>query len=325
MRPSIRPMPRRIYPMKYLRPFLHVLLLALVSCANPVPPTQTASPEIKVLIVDGFSNHDWKRNTALLKKILADTGLFAVSVSTTPPPKSTEGWDQWRPRFKDYDVVIQTCNDISNNGPLWPEAVRKDFEDYVRDGGGVYIYHSGQNAFAKWDAYNEIIGLGWRPATYGTAVAISDDEKLVLHPPGEGRATSHAPNGDVVVHILGEHPIHQGMPKAWKTPHLEVYYDARGPDKNVTVLSYAHDPRYGENWPVEWTVDYGRGRVYVATFGHFWADDVDEPEALRCVGVRTNIIRALQWLARRPVTYPVPKDFPTATEKSLVPVAPKTA
>ncbi|MES1180480.1 MAG: ThuA domain-containing protein [Verrucomicrobiota bacterium] len=220
--------------------------------------------KIKVLIVDGYSNHDWKQNTALLRGILEPTGLFDVTVSTTPPPTAKNGWDAWRPKFKDYDVVIQTCNDINH---------------------------------------------------------IGDDEKLITFPPGEGMATSHAPNGNVVVHLLGEHPIHEGVPKTWLTPHLEVYYFARGPATNVQVLSYARDPRFGQNWPVEWTVTYGKGRAYIATFGHVWKGDV-QPESLRCAGVQTMMVRALQWLAGRPVTFPVPKDIPTAEQTSIRPEIP---
>jgi type 1 glutamine amidotransferase len=304
------------------------LLLVLAFFVTPIVAT-AADPApvrgpIKVLIVDGFSNHDWQKTTALLKSILGPTGLFQISVSTCPPAVDAPGYGAWRPAFKDYDVVIQTCNDISRAGPAWPKGAQQDFEAFVRDGGGVYIFHSAQNAFANWPAYNEIIGLGWRPVTYGTALRVADDETIVRLPPGEGRATSHGPNGDVVIHQLGNHPIHAGMPRAWKTPHLEVYYDARGPAENVEVLSYGRDPRFGENWPIEWTVRYGQGRVYVATFGHVWrpgrGDNDPESESMRCVGVQTTIVRVVQWLANRPVTWPVPPDFPTATEKSLRPL-----
>jgi len=302
--------------MKILRALLLLSLTIFSSCSSP--PSYASGPKIKVLIVDGYSNHNWQLTTQLLKGILSPTHMFSVTVSTTPPAKSTEGWDNWRPQFKDYDVVIQTCSDINNSGPAWPAAVQKDFTDYVRNGGGVYIFHGAQNAFADWPEYNDIIGLGWRPATYGTAIMVGSDEQLIRIPPGQGLHTNNAPNGDVVVHQLGDHPIHQGMPRAWLTPHLEVYFDPRGPAENVEVLSYGRDPRYGENWPVEWTVAYGQGRVYVSTFGHVWADDTD-PESMRCVGVQTTIIRALQWLAKRPVTYPIPPDFPTATQKSVKP------
>ncbi len=277
------------------------------------------SAKIKVLIVDGFSNHQWERTTNLIKAIIEPTGLFDVAVSTCPATRDAPGWADWRPKFKDFDVVIQNTNDINiSQKSGWPPAAQKDFADFVRSGGGVYIFHSAQNAFADWPEYNDIIGLGWRPVTYGTAIQVGADGHLIRLPPGQGRATSHAPRGEVVIHLLGEHPIHAGLPKAWKTPGLEVYYDARGPAENVQVLSYARDPRFGDNWPAEWTVTYGKGRVYVATFGHVMADD-KTVEDMRCAGVQTMIIRALQWLAHRPVTYPLPKDFPTETTLSIRP------
>jgi type 1 glutamine amidotransferase len=84
------------------------------------------------------------------------------------------------------------------------------------------------------------------------------------------------------------------------------------------LLAYGRDPRYGKNWPIEWTVAYGQKRVYVSTFGHVEVDDTD-PESMHGVGVQTTIIRALQWLAKRSVTYPIPPDFPTATQESVKP------
>jgi hypothetical protein len=60
-------------------------------------------------------------------------------------------------------VVIQTCNDIFNSGS-WPEPVKKDFESFVRNGGGVYIFHSAENAFVGWKEYEQMVGLCWRAA-----------------------------------------------------------------------------------------------------------------------------------------------------------------
>ena len=289
------------------------LLLANDAVAVDVPP----AAKVKILIVDGFSNHDWQQTTKLIKEVLDGTGLFDISVSTAPPTADAPGWDQWRPKFQNYDVVIQTCNDIKQ-GPSWPAEVQTAFVKFVQDGGGVYIFHSAQNAFAHWPAYNDIIALGWRGKDYGTALAISPSEEIVRIPPGEGTGTGHAPRGEVQVHLLGTHPIHEGMPREWKTPGLEVYHHARGPAQNVEVISYGRDPQGGENWPIEWTVTYGKGRVYIATFGHVWKGDF-EPESMRCAGVQTCMVRALQWLAQRPVTYPVPKDFPTADSLSIRP------
>jgi len=276
--------------------------------------------KIKVLIVDGFSNHDWKQTTALLKGILQPTGLFDISVSTTPATTNSPDWATWRPKFSDYDVVIQTYNDLKG-GIMWPREVQAAFENFVTNGGGVFDYHAGNNAFAKWPEYNDMIGLGWRNKDFGWAITIDTNENLVRIPAGQGLGTSHNTQTNVVIHRLGEHPIHAGFPRQWLTPHLEVYYYARGPAKNIEVLSYGWDPHTKMNWPTEWTVTYGKGRIYNATFGHVWKGDV-QPEAMRCAGVQTVFIRALQWLAKRPVDYPVPADFPTADKLSIRPEIP---
>jgi hypothetical protein len=275
-----------------------------------------AAAPIRVLIVDGFSNHDWKLTTALIRGIIEPTGVFKVDVSTAPPNAAAAGWDAWRPKFANYDVVIQTCNDI-NGGPPWPRTVQADFEQFVAHGGGVYVWHAGNNAFTAWPAYNDMIGLGWRKKEFGDAIAVDDKEQLVRIPAGEGRDTGHGARVTTVVKRRGEHPIHAGLPRQWMTPDIEVYYYARGPAKNLEVLSYGHDPRTDMNWPLEWTVAYGEGRVYTSTFGHVWKDDGLQPERMRCAGVQTIVVRALQWLAKREVATGVPSDFPTAEKISI--------
>ncbi len=301
----------------YPRFFVFVGLLvttALRAHETPPVPSAAATP-IRVLIVDGFSNHNWPLNTALIRGIIEPKKIFEVSVSTSPPQADSPGWDTWRPKFSDYDVVIQTCNDI-NGGPSWPREVQVAFEEFVGQGGGVYVWHSGNNAFPAWAAYNDMIGLGWRKKDFGVAISIDEKEQLVRIPAGEGRDTGHGSRVETVVKRLGEHPIHAGLPRAWLTPDIEVYYYARGPAKSLEVLSYGFDPRTQMNWPLEWTVAYGKGRVYTSTFGHVWKDDT-QPARMRCAGVQTVVVRALEWLAHRQITTPVPADFPTATAISV--------
>ncbi len=302
--------------------FCRISCVALaLSCLSGLGARADESAEhgerIGVLIVDGFSNHDWAQTTAIVRRILKDSGRFEVAVSTAPAARDAEGWEGWRPRFADFDVVIQNCNSLGGR-PTWPREVEQDLERYVRDGGGLYILHSANNSFAHWDEYNRMIGLGWRIAAGGWALVVDDDGQITRIPPGEGRGTSHGPRRDTVVQLRGEHPIHDGYPKRWKTPLLEVYTYARGPAENLTVLSYAYDPATEKNWPIEWVVAYGKGRVYNSTFGHVWAGD-KEPASMRCVGFRTTLIRALEWLATGRVTWPVPPEFPTENQMQLVP------
>ena len=212
--------------------------------------------------MDGLSNHDWRQTTALIRGILAPSGLFDVAVSTAPDNTNSPAWATWRPKFSDYDVVIQNCNDIGKR-ITWPAPVKKDFEDFVRNGGGVYIFHSAENAFVGWKEYEQMVGLCWRNADYGTAIRVNDDGSLVRIPPGAGRRHRSRPRGDVLVTRLGDDPIHAGMPRQWLTPGLEVYYYARGPAENVRVLAYARDSKPGQGCCGRWN---GRSPTARAAF-----------------------------------------------------------
>ena len=292
------------------RKYLGLLLLIVLPLAG------AAQGKIRVLIVDGRSNHDWQLTTRSIRAILEPTGLFDVAVTTAPPTATSPGWDEWRPRFRDYDVVIQHYNDLGG-GAAWPAEVRTAFEEFVRDGGGLYVWHAGNNAFADWPAYNRIIGLGWRKKDQGIALQVGDDEKIIPIPSGEGSDTSHGARFDALIIRLGEHPIHQGLPRRWRAANIEVYNYARGPAEDVEVLSYANDTvKTKLNWPIEWTVHYGKGRVYTSTLGHVWKGDV-QPVTVRDAGLQTLLVRALQWLAQREVTFPVPSDFPTEDNPSV--------
>jgi hypothetical protein len=309
-----------------------LLCILAIFCAGTAPAFAQSQPvpshpgRIRILIVDGFSNHDWRQTTQLLRGILERTSEFDVDVSTAPQDPTTPEWAAWRPKFSNYDIVIQTCNDNANNGlllnlnpkPAWPEAVKRDFVDYVHNGGGVYIYHAAENAFVGWKEYEQMVGLSWRDAGYGTAIRIDQAGKLVRIPPNDGRGTGHGPRTEVLVTRLGNDPIHTGMPHAWISPDMEVYYYARGPAENIHVLAYARDTdsKLGLQWPVEWTTTFGKGRVYISTYGHVWPGDVDPP-GMRCAAVQTIIPRALEWLARRPVKFPIPADFPGPSTVSV--------
>jgi glutathione peroxidase-family protein/type 1 glutamine amidotransferase len=289
------------------------VLLAFTSTSSGV--NNTPSGSIRVLIVEGFNNHDWRQTTNAIRSILGDTGLFSIDVSTAPSSPDAPEWRTWKPKFSAYDVVIQNTNNIGKKQLRWPRQVERALQEYVKSGGGLYIFHSANNAFDHWKEYDRMIGLAWRSKDAGVALEIKDG-KVHRVAPGRGKGTSHGPRRDTVVRILEDHPINRGYPKSWKTPSLEVYTYARGPAENLTVLSYAYDEPTGKNWPIEWLVAYGQGRVYNSTFGHFWPGEV-QPAGIRCVGFQTTLVRAVQWLADREVTWPVPSGFPTQNSISL--------
>jgi len=271
---------------------------------------------IRVLIIDGFSNHDWKQTTLQVRHILEESKLFTVSVTTAPPTAHDTGWAHWRPVFKGYDVIIQNTNNINDTSWRWPRVIEIALEKYVRSGGGLYILHSGNNAFPHWKEYDRMIGLGWRSKETGTALVIDSLVQIRRIPPGQGEATNHGDRFDAAIRILHRHPVNQGYPDQWKTASMELYRYARGPAENLTVLSCAWDSISKKTWPVEWVIKYGKGRVYNSSMGHLWKGDI-YPVSYRCIGFQTTVIRVTEWLAKGKVTYPVPANFPTKDAISL--------
>jgi uncharacterized protein len=295
-----------------------VLSLGALLCATLFSFADGAAArpaKIKLLIIEGVSNHDWKHRLALVREILARDGSFDVEVSIAPSATNDPAWDSWRPDFSRYDVVLSGYNNLGGKAP-WPSGVRQAFEKFVHNGGGFYVYHEANNSFAEWPEYNQMIGLGWRNKDFGEAIAVRPDESLQIIPAGEGGNTGHGDRADVDVHQLGEHPIHAGLPRTWRAADIEVYRYARGPAANLTVLAYATDAQTQLQFPIEWTVQYGQGRVFVSTYGHVWADQKD-PKGMKCAAFQTIMVRALKWLAKQPPGETAPADFPTADAISL--------
>src|SRR5271169_7105093 len=70
-----------------------------------------AEDKIRVLIVDGQNNHNWRAMTPPMKADLERSGRFTVDVTTTPGPKAPRSdWDAFRPDFSKYDVVLSNYN-----------------------------------------------------------------------------------------------------------------------------------------------------------------------------------------------------------------------
>ena len=211
-------------------------LLAGCLLAGPIVPAATAADKLRVLIVDGQNNHDWRMMTPPMKADLEKSGRFTVDVVTTPPAKSPKSaWDAFRPDFGKYDVVLSNYN-----GEPWPEEVQKALEDYVSKGGGLSIIHAANNSFPAWPAYNKMIGLGWRGPDYGDRVTIDEAGKVVRTPKGEGPGSGHGPQHAFKVVVRdAEPPDHQGHARRMDARH------GRALSRPARARPGHADPRHG--------------------------------------------------------------------------------
>ncbi|KAB2654346.1 MAG: ThuA domain-containing protein [Verrucomicrobia bacterium] len=287
-----------------------------VAVSLAVLPARAAG-KVKVLIVDGQNNHNYRAMTPFMKAQLEKTGRFAVDVSTSPPQKSpSSSWDSWRPAFGQYDVVMSNYN-----GEPWPEPVQKAFLKYVWEGGGAVIVHAANNAFPGWTEYDRMIGLGWRPAQYSDRVFLDDEGRLVRLPPGRDVGAGHGAQHEFQIRVrMPGHPVTKDMPLKWMHAKDELYHGQRGPAESFNLLATAYsDPKAGgtgKHEPMAWWVPYGKGKVFTTVMGHVSGESIP---GIECVGFVTVMNRACEWVATGAVTIPVPADFPTETEVRLVP------
>src|SRR5438876_2238457 len=122
----------------------------------------SAAPKLSALIVDGMNNPEWAAGTRAIQSILEGSGRFTVEVCNWPA----------RPIFRGHDVVIDNFNGgHTATGTRWPRELEQALEAYVREGGGLVVFHAANNAFLEWPAFNDMIGLGWRDKSFGPGIA----------------------------------------------------------------------------------------------------------------------------------------------------------
>jgi type 1 glutamine amidotransferase len=265
----------------------------------------------KTLIITGQGEHNWKVSSPILKQILDETGLFDCKIMTTPE----KGGDMssFKPNFSRYKLVV-----LDYNGDPWPESTNQKFVDYVKNGGGVVIYHGSSLSFPDWKEYNDIIGLGGGNNKSGAYVYYNRRNEMVIDT-SAGVAGSIGKAREFVIRTrITDHPITKGLPVTWVHGSDELIQQLRGNASSTQVLATGQSARppegTGRDEPVLMVINYDKGRIFNTTLGH--ADDDGGP-AVQCVGFIVTLQRGAEWAASGQVTQEIPFDFPTAAGPML--------
>ena len=222
-----------------------------------------ADKPVKVLILSGQNNHNWRATTPELQSILTQNGRFAVDVTEHPETCDAA-------TFSKYDVLLSNWNTFGKNATVkdWPPQTREAFVNFVRNGGGFVVVHAGGASFPDWSDYQKIIGGTW------------------------GKGTGHGPIHEFEVKFTdAKSRITEGL-APFKTTDELWHRMAVQPDKTVlaTAFSALDQGGSGNDEPVVLVTQFGKGRCFNLVLGH-------DVKGMQNPGFQTLLVRGTEWAA----------------------------
>ncbi len=249
-----------------------------------------SSAKIKVLLVDGQNNHDWKRCSPVMIDTLQATGRFEIERAIVTKEEIAD----FNPDFAKYQVILSNYN-----GEPWLEETPRSFVQYMKGGGNLVVVHAADNSFPEWKEFNEMIGLGgWKGRNEKDGPYVYWKDGKIVRDNSKGRGGSHGRPWEYKVVVRDrEHPITRGLPSEFLMVKEELYDRLRGPAKNMTVLATAFAEGGSERHePVLMTIKYGKGRVFHTVMGH-------SHTSMGGVAFQETLIRGTEWAATGKVSF----------------------
>jgi type 1 glutamine amidotransferase len=230
--------------------------------ANPVATLAAGGNQTaEVLIVTGIDHpaHNWRQTAPVLAEILRKDNRLKVRIVEDPHFLDSSALQR-------YDVVVLHFMDWEQPAPGL--KARANLQKFVKDGKGFFVVHFGCGAFQDWPQFRNLAGRVWDP---------------------ELRA--HDPRGPFRVNVTDvSHPITQGL-KSFEIED-ELYTCLTG-DRPVDMLATARSKVDNKIYPMAFTFDYGKGRVFHSALGH-------DVKAIRNQGAAELFRRGCAWAAGMP-------------------------
>ncbi len=225
----------------------------------------------KVLLLSGGErqHHGYRQQAHYLQKVLEDSGKFQVTLCEEAAVLETDA-------MKKYDVLVITADRRDDEHRL-TEAQQQAILDFAAAGKGVVSLHGFCCAAKDWKPQmRELLG------GVLSHVGLPDTKVKV------GKYTVKVTKAD--------HPIMRGISDFEHEDELYYYLQTVG--ELDAIATVRHEEK---DWPIAWTLPYGKGRVFVTVFGHSrWETGSKDPQ--ENPPFRQMILQAVEWAAGTQIT-----------------------
>ena len=211
------------------------LLILAGSLAGNAQKADKPKP-VRVLLVSGqdITSHDWRLTGPVLAAAIRKDPRIEVNIVENPKILATRLID-------DYDAIVLHFMNWQAPDP-GPEA-RANLKRFVAGGKGLVLVHFACGAFQEWPEFVQFAGRVWDP-----------------------KMRAHDPRGEFKVEIADpQHPITHGL-KSFET--VDELYTCLTGDVPIHVVAQARSKVDGKDYPMAFTLSFGKGRVFHCVLGH---------------------------------------------------------
>jgi type 1 glutamine amidotransferase len=284
----------------------HILLLLITLIAGILPSFSVAANTPKKLLVvtttTGFRHSSIPIAEKIISQLAEQDGTFTVEFVRQPEGKPTalkdtpseeeqaafqKAQSAWNEKLKqalmklspeslrNYDGVV-----FANTTGELPIPDKEGFLNWLRSGKAFIGMHSATDTFRGWPGYIDMIGGEF--LRHGAQVGVECCNESLAHP-----ATAH----------LG---------KRWPIQQEEIYLFQRYDPARVRellVLDKHPNNKTPGHFPVAWTREFGKGKVFYTSLGHrddIWDADPNIHDRKNPVEVskayQAHILGGIQWV-----------------------------
>lgn len=218
---------------KTMRDLLFRFMILWVFMIVPIHVWSIKKEPIRVLVLSGANNHDWRTTTPYLEQLLNKQSDICFLTTDRPDTLNAR-------MLTSIDVIVSNWNTFPENNTVWNRESKEALEVFIRKGGGWLTIHAGSCSAYDWDFFWQLTSGRW------------------------GKETHHGAISDFEVTVTRTHPITESIQSFRFRDELWENVEW---NPNVEVLATAQSTS-GKEEPVLAVTQIDRGRGCILLLGH---------------------------------------------------------